>query len=103
MYVQDGAMLPKYTHTVFIYIIWVSRAGNCPINVELDSSLLPVTRSMLKNLQDTVIPYRVRKLDIILSQKQLSKLSDSDFDIEELAVTLTDFPKHNYYSRDRIF
>ena len=82
----------NYNHSVFIYKIWVSRAGCYSINVMLDLTLLPVASDVHKVLQETVMPYRVRKLDITLSHRQLSQLSNLDLNIEELAITLTDFP-----------
>ncbi|KAF8632803.1 hypothetical protein AX15_001668 [Amanita polypyramis BW_CC] len=89
---------PNYDHISFIYQTWVSRAGSYPINVTLDLAHLTnptlelSTSDVHKVLQDTVMPYRVKRLDIALSHKQLFALSDLDLDIEELTVALSDFP-----------
>ena len=75
----------NYTHCLFLYRTWIDRAGAHPLAVTL-YRYYPYLRGFF---QDFVLPFRIKKLDIVLRCRDFLALSHlQTSSVEEFAISL---------------
>jgi hypothetical protein len=89
-------MIPKsgrdfnehYTHCLFLYRMWIGRAGAHPLTVNLN--LCDHCLNVRNIFQDFVLPFQIKMLNIRLNYSDFPVLSYfPTFNVEEFAISLT--------------